>query len=119
TNHKEREKREIFMRVFSERDKNERNEVKWKLYTMNEVSRFMEELTPLRFRVDIAEVENASLRATIRTMEAIETVTRNHERQARIKIESQLASVQESHCQDREDYRKLKEFVTSQFEQRS
>ncbi|GJX36689.1 hypothetical protein Tco_0248246 [Tanacetum coccineum] len=52
-----------------------------------------EELTTLRFRVDIAEVENASLRATIRTMEAIETVTRNHERLARIEIERQLASV--------------------------
>ncbi|GKC89459.1 hypothetical protein Tco_1150108, partial [Tanacetum coccineum] len=36
-----------------------------------------EELTALRFRVDIAEAENVSLRATIRTMEAIETVTRN------------------------------------------
>ncbi|GKE66426.1 hypothetical protein Tco_1520587 [Tanacetum coccineum] len=46
-----------------------------------------EELTDLRFRVDVAEAENASLRATIRTMEAIETVTRNHERLARIKIE--------------------------------
>ncbi|GKF55678.1 hypothetical protein Tco_0166018, partial [Tanacetum coccineum] len=32
--------------------------------------------------------------ATIRTMEAIETVTRNHERLARIEIERQLASVQ-------------------------
>ncbi|GJZ37318.1 hypothetical protein Tco_0583509 [Tanacetum coccineum] len=75
-----------------------------------------EELTALIFNVDITEAENASLRATIRTMEAIETVTRNHERQARIKIERQLASVQESHHQDREDFRKLKEFVTSQFE---
>ncbi|GKD76607.1 hypothetical protein Tco_1339228, partial [Tanacetum coccineum] len=46
-----------------------------------------EELTALRFKVDIAEAENAPLRATIRTMEAIETVTRNHERQARIEIE--------------------------------
>ncbi|GJT34364.1 hypothetical protein Tco_0924783 [Tanacetum coccineum] len=46
-----------------------------------------EELTALRFRVDVAEAENASLRAIIRTMEAIETVTRNHERLARIEIE--------------------------------
>ncbi|GKC73486.1 hypothetical protein Tco_1119369, partial [Tanacetum coccineum] len=52
-----------------------------------------EELTALRFRVYIAEEENASLRATIRTMEVIETVTRNHERHARIEIERQLASV--------------------------
>ncbi|GJS60047.1 hypothetical protein Tco_0654831 [Tanacetum coccineum] len=59
-----------------------------------------EELTALRFRIDVAEVENASLLATIRTMEAIEAVTRNHENLARIKIKRQLASVQESHRQD-------------------
>ncbi|GKC17168.1 hypothetical protein Tco_1013950 [Tanacetum coccineum] len=47
----------------------------------------VEELTDLRNRVDIVEAENASLRATIRTMEAIETVTRNHKRLARIEIE--------------------------------
>ncbi|GKE82168.1 hypothetical protein Tco_1552168, partial [Tanacetum coccineum] len=46
-----------------------------------------EELTALRNRVDIVEAENASLRPTIKTMEAIETVTRNHERLARIEIE--------------------------------
>ncbi|GKD05521.1 hypothetical protein Tco_1180495 [Tanacetum coccineum] len=78
-----------------------------------------QELSALRFRVDIAEAENASLRAKIRTLEAIEMVTRNHERLAHIEIERQLASVQESHHQDREDFRKLKEFVTSQFGQRS
>ncbi|GJU76236.1 hypothetical protein Tco_1273306 [Tanacetum coccineum] len=60
-----------------------------------------EELTALRFRVDIVEAKNASLRATIRTMEAIKTVTRNHERLAHIEIKRQLASVQESHRQDR------------------
>ncbi|GKC37366.1 hypothetical protein Tco_1049750, partial [Tanacetum coccineum] len=72
-----------------------------------------EELTALRFRVDIAEAENASLCAMIRTMEAIETVTRNHESQALIEIERQLASVQESHRQDREDFKKLKELGTN------
>ncbi|GJX54319.1 hypothetical protein Tco_0282688 [Tanacetum coccineum] len=56
-----------------------------------------EELTALRDRLDIVEAENASLRATIRTMEAVETVIRNHERLDRIEIERQLASVQESH----------------------
>ncbi|GJX07960.1 hypothetical protein Tco_0195892, partial [Tanacetum coccineum] len=70
------------------------------------------ELTALRFRVDIVEAENASLCVMIRTIEAIETVTRNHERQARIKIKRQLASVQESHRQDREDFKKLKDFMT-------
>nr|GEV36153.1 hypothetical protein [Tanacetum cinerariifolium] len=78
-----------------------------------------EELTALRFRIDIAEAENASLRARIKTTEAIEKVTHNRERQACIKIEQQLATVQESHRQDRKDFRKLKELMTSQFEQRS
>ncbi|GJT73654.1 hypothetical protein Tco_1032940 [Tanacetum coccineum] len=55
-----------------------------------------EEQTALRFRVDIAEAENASLRARIKTTEAIENITRNRERQARIKIEQQLVVVQES-----------------------
>ncbi|GJZ10893.1 hypothetical protein Tco_0545652 [Tanacetum coccineum] len=43
--------------------------------------------------VDIAEAENASLRARIKTTEAIKKITRNRERQARIKIEQQLAAV--------------------------
>ncbi|GJS52767.1 putative reverse transcriptase domain-containing protein [Tanacetum coccineum] len=72
-----------------------------------------EELTALRFRADIAEAENASLRARIKTTEAIGKITRNRERQARVKIEQQLAAVQESQRQDREDFRKLKELMTS------
>ncbi|GKC99366.1 hypothetical protein Tco_1169641 [Tanacetum coccineum] len=56
-------------------------------------SAVVEELTALRFRVDIVEAENASLRARIRTMEAIEMVIRNHERKAQIEIERQLAVV--------------------------
>nr|GEV07620.1 hypothetical protein [Tanacetum cinerariifolium] len=52
-----------------------------------------EELTALRFRVDVAEAKNASQHATIRRMKAIEMVTRNHERLACIKIKRQLASV--------------------------
>ncbi|GKF59935.1 hypothetical protein Tco_0176721, partial [Tanacetum coccineum] len=78
-----------------------------------------EELTALRFRVDIAEAENALWRARIKTTEAIEKITRNRERHARIKIKQQLAAVQESYRQDREDFRKLKELVTSQFGQHS
>ncbi|GKD73802.1 hypothetical protein Tco_1332084 [Tanacetum coccineum] len=46
----------------------------------------VEELTALRFRVDIAEAENASLHARIKTVEAVEKVTHNHERLARIGI---------------------------------
>ncbi|GJW31383.1 putative reverse transcriptase domain-containing protein [Tanacetum coccineum] len=68
-----------------------------------------EEMTALRFRADIAEAENASLRARIKTTEAIKKITRKRERQARVKIEQQLAAVQESQRQDREDFRKLKE----------
>ncbi|GJW53304.1 hypothetical protein Tco_0097389 [Tanacetum coccineum] len=74
---------------------------------------------PVTAVVDIAEVENASLRAKIKTMEAVEKVTRNHKRLARIGIEQQLVVVQESHRQYREEFRKLKELVTSQFGQRS
>nr|GEW60268.1 hypothetical protein [Tanacetum cinerariifolium] len=57
-----------------------------------------EELTVLRFRVGITEAENASLHARIKTTEAIEKITRNRKRQGRIKIEQQLAAVQESQC---------------------
>ncbi|GJU30224.1 hypothetical protein Tco_1173813 [Tanacetum coccineum] len=78
-----------------------------------------EKLTSLRFRVDIDEAENASLRIRIKTTKAIEKITRNRERQVRIKMEQQLAAVQESQRQDQEDFRKLKELMTSQFEQHS
>nr|GFA20397.1 hypothetical protein [Tanacetum cinerariifolium] len=73
------------------------------------------ELTALRFRVDIAEAENASLRARIKTTEAIKKITHKRDREARVEIEQQLAAVQESQRQDRENFRKLKELVTSQF----
>nr|GFB02042.1 hypothetical protein [Tanacetum cinerariifolium] len=49
-----------------------------------------EELTTLRFRVNILETENASLHTRIKTMEAIEEITRKRERQARVKIEKLL-----------------------------
>nr|GEU34808.1 hypothetical protein [Tanacetum cinerariifolium] len=78
-----------------------------------------EDLTALRFRVDISEADNASLRAKIKTTVAIKKITRKHERQTRIKIEQQLAAVQESYRQDQEDFRKLKELVTSQFRHHS
>ncbi|GKF31332.1 hypothetical protein Tco_0101130, partial [Tanacetum coccineum] len=56
-----------------------------------------EEMSTLRFRMGMVEAENASLRGKIRTMEAIETVTRSQERRTRREMERQLASVQESH----------------------
>ncbi|GKE40275.1 hypothetical protein Tco_1463680, partial [Tanacetum coccineum] len=55
-----------------------------------------EDISNFRFRMGMAEAENASLRGKIRTMEAIETVTRSQERRARMEMERQLASVQES-----------------------
>ncbi|GJR06409.1 putative reverse transcriptase domain-containing protein [Tanacetum coccineum] len=54
-----------------------------------------EELMALRFRIDIVEAENASLRARNKTTEAIEKITRNRERQAREKMERQLSLIQE------------------------
>ncbi|GJW48663.1 hypothetical protein Tco_0080309 [Tanacetum coccineum] len=53
-----------------------------------------EEMSTLRFRMGMVEAENASLRGKIRTIEAIETVTRSQERRTRREMERQLASVQ-------------------------
>ncbi|GKE52778.1 hypothetical protein Tco_1487934, partial [Tanacetum coccineum] len=53
-----------------------------------------EEMSTLRFRMGMTEAENASLHGKIRTMEAIETVTRSQERRTRREMERQLASVQ-------------------------
>ncbi|GJY94137.1 hypothetical protein Tco_0510498 [Tanacetum coccineum] len=55
-----------------------------------------EEMRTLRFRMGMAEAENDSLRGKIKTMEAIKMVTRSQERRARMEMEQQLASVQES-----------------------
>nr|GEY48584.1 hypothetical protein [Tanacetum cinerariifolium] len=52
-----------------------------------------EELTDLIFRVDIAKVENASLRARIKTTDTIEKITRSQERRAHMEMEPQLDSV--------------------------
>ncbi|GJR24462.1 hypothetical protein Tco_0972989 [Tanacetum coccineum] len=54
-----------------------------------------EEVMALKFRLDIAEAENASLRARVRTTEAIEKITRNREGQAHEKMERQLSLTQE------------------------
>ncbi|GJY79026.1 hypothetical protein Tco_0484827, partial [Tanacetum coccineum] len=74
-----------------------------------------EELTALRFRADISEAENASLRARIKTTEALEKIAHNRERLAHVKIEQQLAVVQESQRQDRETLGTSEGLVTSQF----
>nr|GEY89356.1 hypothetical protein [Tanacetum cinerariifolium] len=66
-----------------------------------------EEMNALRFRMGMAEEENASLRGRIKTIEAIDTITRRHEKMARMELERQLASVQESQRQDQENFRKL------------
>nr|GEV14419.1 hypothetical protein [Tanacetum cinerariifolium] len=73
-----------------------------------------EELTALRFMVDVAVVENASLRARIKTTEAIKKISRSQERRDRMEMKRQLASVQESERQDRENFRRLQELVTGQ-----
>nr|GFB00118.1 hypothetical protein [Tanacetum cinerariifolium] len=73
-----------------------------------------EELTALKFRVDIVEAKNTSLRARIKTTEAIEKINRSQERRAGMEMERQLALVQESERQDRENFRKLRELINSQ-----
>ncbi|GJU19232.1 hypothetical protein Tco_1152574 [Tanacetum coccineum] len=55
-----------------------------------------EEMMALRFRVEIAEAENASLRGRIRTLEAMDTITCGQEKRARRRMEQQLASVTET-----------------------
>ncbi|GKA43265.1 hypothetical protein Tco_0735989 [Tanacetum coccineum] len=55
-----------------------------------------EEMSALRFRMRMVKEENASLRGKIKTMEATDTITRRQEKRARMKLERQLASVQES-----------------------
>ncbi|GKA05858.1 hypothetical protein Tco_0684978 [Tanacetum coccineum] len=78
-----------------------------------------EEMSTLRLRMGMAEAENASLRGKIKTMEAIETATHSQVRKACMEMERQLASVQESQRQDRENFRKLQELVTSQLGRQS
>ncbi|GJQ96882.1 hypothetical protein Tco_0008021 [Tanacetum coccineum] len=73
-----------------------------------------EEMSVLRFRMGMSEEENASLRGRIKTMEATNTITRRQEKRARMELERQLASIQESQRQDQENFKKLQEFVTSQ-----
>nr|GEU96168.1 hypothetical protein [Tanacetum cinerariifolium] len=77
------------------------------------------EMIALRFRMGMAEKENASLRGKIKTMEATDTVTRRQEKRAHMKLERQLTSVQKAQRQDQENFRKLQEFVTSQLRRHS
>ncbi|GKB47266.1 hypothetical protein Tco_0898019, partial [Tanacetum coccineum] len=59
-------------------------------------------ISALRFRIGMAEEENASLCGKIKTMEATNTITHRQEKRARMELERQLASVQESQRQDQE-----------------
>ncbi|GKA58753.1 hypothetical protein Tco_0758066 [Tanacetum coccineum] len=58
------------------------------------------EMSLLRFRMGMAEAENASLGGKIKTMEVIETVTHSQEKRARMETERQLASIHGSQQQD-------------------
>ncbi|GKC97016.1 hypothetical protein Tco_1162458, partial [Tanacetum coccineum] len=49
-------------------------------------------MSVLKFRMGMAEEENASLRGKIKTMEAIDTITHIQEKRARMELERQLAS---------------------------
>nr|GFA64619.1 hypothetical protein [Tanacetum cinerariifolium] len=66
-----------------------------------------EEINALKFRMGMDEEENASLHGRIKTIEAIDTITRRQEKRARMELERQLALVQESQRQDQENFRKL------------
>nr|GFC35091.1 hypothetical protein [Tanacetum cinerariifolium] len=69
------------------------------------------EMNALRFRMGMVEEENASLRGSIKTMEAIDTITRRQEKRARMELKRQLTLVQESQRQDQENFRKLQEIM--------
>nr|GFA06122.1 hypothetical protein [Tanacetum cinerariifolium] len=73
-----------------------------------------EEINALRFIIGMVKEQNASLRGSIKTMEAIDTITRRQDKRARTELKRQLTLVQESQRQDQENFRKLQEFVTSQ-----
>nr|GEY59847.1 reverse transcriptase domain-containing protein [Tanacetum cinerariifolium] len=53
-----------------------------------------EEMNALRFRMGMAEEENASLRGRIKTIEAIDTITRRQEKKARANVVMTLEAVQ-------------------------
>nr|GEZ95526.1 hypothetical protein [Tanacetum cinerariifolium] len=49
-----------------------------------------EEMNALRFKIGMAEEENASLHGRIKTMKAIDTITRRQEKRARMELERQI-----------------------------
>ncbi|GKA21245.1 hypothetical protein Tco_0701234 [Tanacetum coccineum] len=55
-----------------------------------------EDVIALRFKVEIVESENTSLLGRIKTLEAINTLTRDQEKRTRRRMEQQLASVEET-----------------------
>ncbi|GJV77209.1 hypothetical protein Tco_1508793 [Tanacetum coccineum] len=55
-----------------------------------------EDVIALRFKVEIVESENTSLLGRIKTLEAINILTRDQEKRTRRRMEHQLASVEET-----------------------
>ncbi|GKA42713.1 hypothetical protein Tco_0735373 [Tanacetum coccineum] len=72
---------------------------------------------PIDIRVDIIHPEPVT--AVAFHVAAVMRTLAQHGEAIRGMIEQQLAAIQESYRQDREDFRKLKKLMTSQFEQRS
>nr|GEY19319.1 hypothetical protein [Tanacetum cinerariifolium] len=70
-----------------------------------------EKMNALRFKMGMAEEENVSLHGRIKTIEAIDTITRIQEKRARMELVQQLASVRESQRQDQENFRKIQEIM--------
>nr|GFC37087.1 hypothetical protein [Tanacetum cinerariifolium] len=75
-----------------------------------------EELTALRFKVDIAEAENASLRARIKTAKAIEKITGKRESRLVLRLSSSWLRFRSLSVRT-ERISKPKELVTCQFGQ--
>nr|GEY49739.1 hypothetical protein [Tanacetum cinerariifolium] len=74
-----------------------------------------EEMNTLRFRMGMAEAENASPRGKIRTMEAIEMITHSQERRTHIEMERQTMEAIEmiTHSQERRTHIEMERQLAS------
>ncbi|GJX26658.1 hypothetical protein Tco_0232954 [Tanacetum coccineum] len=79
-----------------ERESGDLSRSEWILYTLPVDVPINEEVSALRFRMGMAEEENSSLHGRIKTMEATDKITRRQEKRARMELERQLTSVQET-----------------------